>query len=120
MKSWGTFVWIGIGVILGIYLILFGLQNTMPVPVDLVVVPKNAAGEVQTRLPLYGVIAISFALGALIVGTFSVGAWVKRARERRRLLRRIGSLEEELGQLRNAPLEDVPRSDGGDTPPPSA
>ena len=119
MKNWATIVWIAIGILLGVYLILFGLANTEVVGVDLLVVPKGPEGQIPTALPLYAVIGISFGIGALIVGAFWLAAWVKRSRERRRLLRRVDTLEQEVAQLRNAPLTGG-SSAGDRTSPPSS
>lgn len=112
MKRGTTILWIAIGVLLGIYLILFAMGNTQETRVDLLVVPKGPEGEVQTIMPLWGVIAMSFALGAVILSVFWLTTFVGRVRDRRKLQRRIARLEEEVNRLRNAPLADTPPEAG--------
>ncbi len=93
-----TILGVGVGILIGGYVILFAIANRTPVNVDFIVG--------HPKLPLYAVAASFLVLGGALVGIFAGVLGVQGRRRRRRLERRIDAQDEELKRLRNAPLTE--------------
>ncbi len=99
MKHVPTILGLALGIVIGGYLLLFALQNAHPVTVDLVVTEFDVA--------LYAVTASAFLAGFGVASLLFGAVWLRGRRERRALSRRNERLEEEVRQLRNAPIEEA-------------
>ena len=99
MKQLPTWLGLGIGVMIGAYLLLLGTHNAGPVTLDLIVH--------TFELPLYGVVGGFFFAGILAGGAALGGLLIAQLRTRRQLRLQLEGAQRELRQLRNAPLEEA-------------
>ena len=93
-----TILAVGVGILIGGYVILFAIANRAKVNVDFIVG--------HPKLPLYAVAATFLVIGGALVGILTGVVAIASRRTRRKLERRIAAQDEELKRLRNAPLTE--------------